>query len=104
MVQPIRPQDVTNVYRQQAASNARAGRADAEGSAGAGARALARRSDRVQLSDEALQLRRVLDSIAEHPELREERIAELRTQIEGGTYDRGFTQVASRLLDEGLLA
>ena len=33
----------------------------------------------MQLSDEAVQLRRVLDSIAEHPELREQRIAELRS-------------------------
>lgn len=103
MVQPIRPQDVTSVYRQQAASTSRAGQPGADGT-GAGPRAAGRRSDRVQLSDEAVQLRRVLDSIAEHPELREQRIAELRAQIDSGTYDRGFTQVASRLLEEGLLA
>ena len=103
MVQPIRPQDVTNVYRQQAASTARTASAGAGGT-GANPRAAVLRSDRVQLSDEPVPLRRVLDSIAEHPELREERIAELRSQIDAGTYDRGFTQVANRLLDEGLLA
>lgn len=104
MVHPIRPQDVTNVYRQQAASTGRSGRPGADGSDGAGVGAQqARRSDRVQLSDEAVQLRRVLDQIGDQPELRDQRIAELREQIASGTYDRGFTEVASRLVDEGLV-
>ena len=59
MVQPIRPQDVTNVYRQQAASTARTASAGAGGT-GANPRAAVLRSDRVQLSDEAVQLRRGL--------------------------------------------
>jgi flagellar biosynthesis anti-sigma factor FlgM len=103
MVQPIRPQDVSNVYRQQAASTSRAGGQNAPGnedaSVNAGGRG--RRSDQVSLSDEAQQLRRVLASISELPDVREQRVAFLREQIENGTYDRGIAEVAARMVEDG---
>jgi len=105
MMQPIRPQDASNVYRQQATSTARAARnAPADGTdaaGGAGGARNGRRIDRVQLSEEGLQLQRVLDAMAEVPDVREARIAALRQQIEDGTYDRGITQIAQRLIEGG---
>ena len=101
MVHPIRPQDIANVYRQQAASTGRAARPGADALMGGPAQQPARRTDRINISDEAVQLRKVLESIGDQPELREQRIAQLRDQIASGTYDRGLTEVASRLIDEG---
>src|SRR5437868_5085632 len=100
MVHPIRPQDIANVYRQQAASTGRAARPGADALMG-GPGQPAPRTDRINISDEAVQLRKVLESIGDQPELREQRIAELREQISSGTYDRGLTEVASRLIEEG---
>ncbi len=105
MMQPIRPQDASNVYRQQAASttrangNAPAGGPDSKDAAG-GARG-GRRIDRVTLSPEGLQLQRVLDAMGQIPDVREARIEALRQQIADGTYDRGITEIAQRLIEGG---
>jgi flagellar biosynthesis anti-sigma factor FlgM len=106
MVQPIRPQDVSNVYRQQSASTSRTGRgADGNDSnATRGANGGGRRSDQVMLSEEALQLQRVLESIAGQPAEREQRIEALRAQIADGTYDRDLDTVARRMVQDGLLS
>ena len=53
------------------------------------------------LSDEARQLRRVLDTLDATPAEREDRIAALREQIDAGTYDRGILQIATRLVEDG---
>jgi flagellar biosynthesis anti-sigma factor FlgM len=100
MVHPIRPQDIANVYRQQAASTGRPAGPGAEALTG-GAQQPAPRTDRINISDEAVQLRKVLESIGDQPELREQRVAQLREQIASGTYDRGFTEIANRLVEEG---
>ena len=107
MMQPIRPQDASSVYRQQAASTSRTGGANAPvgGNNGeAGAARGQRRIDRVQLSPEGLQLQRVLDAMGQVPEVREDRIAALRQQIEDGTYDRGVAEVARRIVQHGGLS
>ena len=101
MVQTIRPQDIANVYRQQAASTGRTTRPSADALAGGAGQQQPLRTDRINISDEAVQLRKVLESIGDQPELREQRIAELRSQIANGTYDRGLTEVANRLIEEG---
>lgn len=106
MVQPIRPQDVSSVYQQQAMSRASgAGQSGTDGvnEAQRNGRS-AVRSDRVTLSDEALALRRVLQSLGDQPEVREQRIAALKQQIADGTYDRGLGAVAARLVEDGFLA
>ena len=105
MVQPVRPQDVSSLYRQQSVSTAR-GRAAAQPGAEPNhdTGATRSRADHVTLSDEAQQLRRVLDSMVDLPEVREQRIAFLRQQIDAGTYDRGIDEVAQRLIEEGLLS
>ena|SRR6185503_3820255 len=106
MMQPIRPQDASSIYRQQAASTTRAGGstpaagADGNSPAGGGTRS-GRRIDRVQLSPEGLQLQRVLDAMSQLPDVREARIAALQQQIADGTYDRGITEVAQRLIEGG---
>ena len=100
MVHPIRPQDIANVYRQQAASTGRASRPGLDGTTN-GPGQPAPRTDRINISDEAVQLRKVLESIDDQPELREQRVAQLREQIASGTYDRGFVEIAARLVEEG---
>lgn len=105
MMQPIRPQDASSIYRQQAASTTRAGgstpAAGAEGNEAAGGARGGRRVDRVTLSPEGLQLQRVLDAMGQIPDVREARIAALQQQIADGTYDRGITEVAQRLIEGG---
>ncbi len=106
MVQPVRPQDVSGLYRQQAATTSRAGApgaSDPRDAAAGGARG-GRRSDQVMLSEEARQLRRVLDALDATPDERADRIAALREQIDAGTYDRGILQIATRLVEDGNLA
>ena len=107
MMQPIRPQDASNVYRQQAASTTRAGGSTppvgGDASAPAGTRG-GRRIDRVTLSPEGLQLQRVLDAMGQVPDVREARVAALRQQIADGTYDRGIAEVAQRLVEHGGLS
>ena len=68
MVQPIRPQDVSNIYRQQSAPAGRAGNGsgrEGTGDALAGGGRL-RRSDQVNLSEEARQLRQVVAVPTQH--------------------------------------
>lgn len=105
MMQPIRPQDASSIYRQQAASTTRAGgstpAAGTEGNDAAGGARSGRRIDRVTLSPEGLQLQRVLDAMSQLPDVREARIAALQQQIADGTYDRGITEVAQRLIEGG---
>jgi flagellar biosynthesis anti-sigma factor FlgM len=103
MVHPIRPQDIANVYRQQAASTGRPARSGLDGLTGDAGPQPTPRIDRINISDEAVQLRKVLESIGDQPELREQRVAQLREQIASGTYDRGFTEIATRLVEEGLV-
>lgn len=107
MVQPVRPQDASNVYRQQAASTARPGGGTPAAGGDAGAPRgpqRGRRADQVTLSDEGRQLRRVLDAMAQLPEVRAQRVAFLQQQIADGTYDRGITAVARRLVEEGFVS
>ena len=107
MMQPIRPQDASNVYRQQAASTTRSGGSTppvgGDTGTSVGSRG-GRRVDRVTLSPEGLQLQRVLDAMKQLPDVRAERVAVLQQQIADGTYDRGITEVAQRLVESGGLS
>ena len=103
MIQPVRPNDATGVYQRQVVSADSAG---GDGSRGdrAGASRAGRRSDDVTISDEAQQLRRVLDAVSELPDLREARIAHIREQLAQGQYGVDVAAIAERLVDEGLLS
>ncbi len=91
------------VYQRQAVSIDAAG---GDGSPGnrAGASHAGRRNDEVTISDEAQQLRRVLEAVNELPEVREARIAELRRQLAQGQYGVDVAAIAERLVDEGLVS
>ena len=106
MVQPIRPQDASGVYRQQAAATA--GAKAAEGGTDAGqARAAGRggrRADQVQLSSQAQELQRALDAVTAEPDVRAARVDALRQQVASGTYEVDARAIASRMVREGHIA
>ncbi|MBI3911621.1 MAG: flagellar biosynthesis anti-sigma factor FlgM [Armatimonadetes bacterium] len=58
-------------------------------------------ADEVQLSDRAETLRKAKEAYAALPEVREERIAPLKKQIEEGRYQIPERELARRLLDSG---
>jgi flagellar biosynthesis anti-sigma factor FlgM len=62
-----------------------------EGTAGAG-------QDSVELSARAADLRTALNALAGLPEVREERVAELRAQLEQGSFDPAVDALAGKLL------
>lgn len=102
MIQPIRPQDVSGVYRQQAISGAPTPPAGIPADAPSRARAVARRTDQVELSDGARQLQTLLDAVRALPDVRADRIAFLRDQVAAGAYDIDAATVAQRLVEQGL--
>lgn len=99
MIQPIRPNDATGVYRRMAGSVDGGAGAAAENAGGASSTV---RRDRVTISDQAQTLRRLIEQVKAQPELREERVAELRAQIAAGEYQVDGDALAALLVDEGL--
>ena len=103
MVQPIRPQDASGIYRQQATATSRAAGAgntpEAGGSRGAGR--AGRRADHVELSSQAQEMQRALEAVNDQPEIRADRVTELRAQIADGTYRVDARTIAARLVQEG---
>jgi negative regulator of flagellin synthesis FlgM len=59
----------------------------------------ARRPDRVELSDDAEHLRRTREEAAAAPDVRAERVAALKEQIQAGAYQIDDTALAEKLLD-----
>ncbi|HWI52426.1 MAG TPA: flagellar biosynthesis anti-sigma factor FlgM [Symbiobacteriaceae bacterium] len=76
------------VYQQSGARKA--------GSAQGAARAS--KGDGVVLSREAQQVLALKDKVAQAPEVRQQRIEELRRQIEAGTYRPDARQIADKML------
>jgi flagellar biosynthesis anti-sigma factor FlgM len=103
-MQPIRPQDATSVYMRQATQGAEVGRA--AGGPDAGRRAAAadgggRRTDRVTVSPEAHELYRAMQAVAQQDDVRVDRVAALRAQLENGNYRVDADDLARRLVDGG---
>lgn len=109
MIQPIRPQDASGIYRQVGGAGAGNGgtgpsRITREAVAGAPtapprvAAARGRRADQVQISDRARQLRRVAIELAQTPDVRLDRVAELRAQIASGSYQIDPAAIAERMV------
>lgn len=100
MVQPIRPQDASGIYRRQvtsaeaaeAAANARR-----NGNAAAG-----RRTDQVSLSEGAREFARIMDAVKDAPEARTSRVDDLKSRIENGQYEVDYYGLASLLHDRGI--
>jgi negative regulator of flagellin synthesis FlgM len=102
VIQPVRPHDASGIYQRQVEQAPEAGPVRRSGGSASGATSAAGRRDQVNVSSRAQQLRRVMETMPEVEEVRADRIAELRARIESGTYELDATQVAQRLLDDGL--
>ena len=102
MIQPIRPQDASGIYQRQVEQAPQTSPAQRSGRGGAVGSGAGQRRDEVNVSGRAQQLRRVMDTMPEVTEIREERVAALQAQIEAGSYEVDATGVAKRLLDDGL--
>lgn len=59
--------------------------------------------DTVQLSGRSKEVQKVREAATEAPEVRESRVAELKSAIQAGTYNVRGEQVASRMLAENLV-
>lgn len=102
MVQPIRPQDAGLIYQRQIAqADAAGGGAGTRRPGSAGASGGSRRADRVLLSPLAQGLGRALQAVSEQSDVREDRVAALRAQIESGAYQVNAAGIARRLADLG---
>jgi negative regulator of flagellin synthesis FlgM len=101
VIQPIRPNDATGVYQRNvdSADAANAGSRPNGGTAGAGQ---SHRVDQVTISEQAQQLRRVLDAAVSASDVREDRVEFIRRQLDAGTYTVDVGAIATRLVDEGL--
>lgn len=101
MIQPIRPQDASGIYRRQVEQAPEVAPSRGGGSQ-AGANGVAPKHDQVSVSSQAQQLRRVMEVMPEVADVREARIAELQARVEAGTYEVDATRIAERLLDDGI--
>ncbi len=101
-LQPIRPQDATNIYQRQAVQGAGPGADPAAAPPRTGADgSRTRRTDRVTVSDQAQELYRAMQAVNAQSDVRDERVAALRAQIAGGMYRVDATGIAQRLVEGG---
>jgi len=98
MVQPIRPNDISGIYRREVTNSEAAETAAARRLNGAAA---GRRTDRVTLSEGAREFARIMDAVQQAPEVRADRVAELRDRIASGNYVVDHTGLAALLADRG---
>lgn len=99
MVEPIRPQDATGVYQRQVEATGGAMRTTpGRGTTAAGG--TGRRADSVTLSEQARRLQRVLTVVSGLPDVRNERIAELRARLASGDYRVDADEIARRMVEE----
>ena len=61
------------------------------------------KEDKVELSSVANKIREARKLIDSVPDIREQKIANIKTQIENGTYQINEEKIASRMLEESLL-
>ena len=102
MVQPIRPQDATGIYQRQlaGAEEASALRRSQDG----GGTGNTRRTDQVQLSADGRSFARVMQAVSQQPEVRADRVEQLRQQVESGNYRVDADALAQLLLSRGFSA
>jgi negative regulator of flagellin synthesis FlgM len=95
MVQSIRPQDASGIYRRNLAGAAAAEGAPQRAAGGSGR---GRRTDSVALSSEAVLLARSLQAVQGSPEVRADLVAQLRASVQDGTYRIDAQRIAGQLL------
>ena len=59
--------------------------------------------DKVVLSPEAKEIQKAKELLDTVPDIRKEKVAEIRTQIENGTYEIEAEKVALKMIEESLL-
>jgi len=100
MVEPIRSHDPSGIYRRQV-GHAEAAEAAAS-TRRSGAAAHGERTDRVTLSEGAREFARVMDAVQAAPDVRTERVQELRSRIANGQYEVDYYGLAGLLHDRGV--
>lgn len=61
----------------------------------------AARADKVQISQAALETQKATDILKEAPDVREDKVREIKLEVESGRYHRSAEQVANNMLNEG---
>jgi negative regulator of flagellin synthesis FlgM len=59
--------------------------------------------EKVDLSTKAKDLQQINNSVSQMPEIREEKVQELRTQIEKGAYNINSGKIAEKMIGESLI-
>ncbi|CAB1060450.1 hypothetical protein D1BOALGB6SA_5216 [Olavius sp. associated proteobacterium Delta 1] len=63
----------------------------------------AAKTDTVVISDAAKRIQEVRSQLDEVPDVNEEKVAQLRKEIEEGTYQRSADEIAGKIIREGLI-
>ena len=63
----------------------------------------AAKTDTVVISDAAKRIQEVRSQLDEVPDVNEEKVAQLRNEIENGTYKINADQIAGKMIREGLI-
>ncbi len=91
-ISPQQVQLITKLYRDQRQAGLRPPREDSRTSA-----------DKVTISRTSQEIQAAMARLADMPEVRECKVAELRAAIEGGTYQVSSREVAEKLLERILV-
>ena len=62
-----------------------------------------KKSDTVVISDAAKKVQEARSQLIDIPDVREEKVSELRNQIQNGTYQIDADKIAGKMIKEGLL-
>ena len=63
----------------------------------------AAKTDTVVISDAAKRIQEVRSQLDAVPDVEEEKVAQLKKQIEDGTYERSADEIAGKMIREGLI-
>ncbi len=96
MVQSVRPQDASSVYRRTLGAVTPSGEAGSASRSASPARS--RRADSVALSDQARLLAHALEAAAQAPDARAELVESLRASVQNGTYTPDPVGIAAGML------
>ncbi len=88
-IEGINPQQLQKIYNQQR-----------ELLEEGGGRVERQSGDSMEISDEARMIHNIAAEMDDLPEVREERVQELRQQVQSGSYEVDPEQVAESMLDE----
>lgn len=94
IIQSKLPTEIAGAYQQGPAGVHRGG-------AGTATRTETPRSDRVTLSEQGEELRRLLKAVQGAPDIREEKVRQLREAVQQGTYQPSTAELVERLIQAG---